>query len=208
MAFRKNKNLRNYLVRAKLKTNPHDNHTQNLPDINLQIEHQPPLDNPTIDPFHTPDDFVSFCPIRSCFLHKYLNKSLKIHCTITNRSFRIRGTFNCNSKHIIYLMQCNKCKKQYIGQTSTCLRHRTSQHINNKQSSNSTVDQHFCQPGHSFSVQPIEQIQISSGDSPSTIRDKLYTREAYWINKLKTVYPQGLNWTPGRTINKHPPATD
>ena len=110
MAFRKNKNLRNYLVRAKLKTNPHDNHTQNLPDISLQIEHQPPPDNPTIDPFHTPDDSVSFCPIRSCFLHKYLNKSLKIHCTITNRFFRIRGTFNCNSKHIIYLMQCNKCK--------------------------------------------------------------------------------------------------
>ena len=77
MTFRKNKNLKNYLVRAKLRTNPRNNRTQNIPDINLQIEHQPLSDNPTIDPFHIPDDSVSFCPITSCFLHKYHNKSLK-----------------------------------------------------------------------------------------------------------------------------------
>ena len=48
---------------------------------------------------------------------------------------------------------------------------------------------------HTLFVQPIEQITPNNTDTPDSIKDKLYNRERYWINKLKTVYPQGLNWT-------------
>ena len=144
---------------------------------------------------HHPVNSITPCPIRTCFLHKYLNKSLRITGSVTRRSFRVRGNLSCNSKNVIYLIQCNKCKKQYVGQTSTCLRHRISQHVNNKNSTNSTVDQHFAIPGHTMTVQPIELIDTESTNNNT--RDKLYERERYWINKLKTVYPQGLNWTSG-----------
>ena len=85
-------------------------------------------------------------------------------------------------------------------QISKCLRHRISQHINNKRSPNSTVDQHFQTSGHTPLVQPIEQITNHPTDSPESIKNILLTREKYWINKLKTVYPQGLNWTSGNTL--------
>ena len=110
MAFKKNKNLKNYLVRAKLKNYTNHDQSCDIPQIKLPVEHQPPIDLPRVDPTHIPQDSISFCPIRSFFLHKYLNKSLKIHCTVTNRSFRVRGKLNCNSKNVIYLMQCKKCK--------------------------------------------------------------------------------------------------
>ena len=193
IAFKKNTNLKRSLVRARIKP---DNHTE-TPNINLELEHHPITDNPKVDLMYRPKNTITFCPIRSCFLHKYLTKSLRITCSITHRSFRVRGNITCNSKNIIYLLQCKKCKKQYVGQTTTCLRHRISQHINNKSSTNSTVDQHFSTPGHTMLVQPIEQIAMNPTDNPNTIRNTLYQRERYWINKLKTVYPQGLNWTSG-----------
>lgn len=193
LAFRKNKNLKEHLVRAKIKTGDTDNNTN---PIELTIEHNAPIETPVVDPFHLPADHISCCPIRRCFLHKYLHKSLRIQGSITKRSYRVRGKFNCNSKNIIYLIQCAKCTKQYVGQTRSCLRHRISQHINNKSSPNSIVDQHFEQSGHKMMVQPIEQV---SHLDPSNIEKVLNERERYWISKLKTVYPQGLNYTAGRT---------
>ena len=59
----------------------------------------------------------------------------------------------------------------------------------------------FCLPGHTLLVQPIEQIPASLTNSSPSIKDKLYEREKYWIDKLKTVYPQGLNWTAGRSTH-------
>ena len=198
MAFTRNKNLKNYLVRAKIKQdNPQDTETET--QIPLALEHSTICDDPKISPMFIPHDYINYCAIRGCFLHKYLNTSLRIQSHITKRSFRVRGKLDCNSKNIIYLIQCKRCNKQYIGQTSTCLRHRIAQHINNKASPNSTVDQHFCQSGHTLTVQPIEQISTDSNNTPTDIKNKLYKRENYWINKLKTVYPQGLNWTSGKS---------
>ena len=194
MAFKKNANLKRILVRARIK--PDD--LTHMGDIQLQLAHQPITDLPIADLMHPPKNKISFCPIQRCFLHKYLSKSLRITSTTTNRSFRVRGQFTCNTKNVIYLIQCKNCRKQYVGQTSTCIRHRISQHVNNKSSTSSTVDQHFAIPGHTMLVQPIEQITTNSTDSTATIRDKLYQRERYWIDKFKCVYPQGLNWTAGR----------
>jgi len=168
MAFKKNKNLKTYLVRAKIKPPSNSYLSQNSPAIRLELEHQPVSDSLDINPFHRAPDTMTPCPIRSCFLHKYLEKSLRVQSTVTTRSFRVRGNLNCNSNNIIYLIQCKKCKKQYVGQTITSLRHRISQHNNNKQISNSTVEQHFCLPDHIMEVQPIEQISISHTDSPNT----------------------------------------
>ena len=55
------------------------------------------------------------------------------------------------------------------------------------------VDQHF----YTMTVQPIEQIITDHTDNTNTTRNKLHQRERYWIDKLKSVYPQGLNWTSG-----------
>ena len=41
--------------------------------------------------------------------------------------FTIRGSLNCKSKDVVYVITCPKCNHQYIGQTSN-LRHRVSLH--------------------------------------------------------------------------------
>ena len=177
MAFKRNPNLKQHLVCARIKSNDQTL----IPTVNLDLEHHSVTDTPKVDIMNHPKDSITPCPIRRCFLHKYLNK-LRIVCSITKRSFCVIGNITCNSKYIIYLTECSKCKKQYVGQTSTCLRHRISQHVNNKQSTNSTVDQHFTIPGHTMTVQPIEQIVTGHTDDTNTIKDKLYQRERHWIN--------------------------
>ena len=108
IAFKRNLNLKQHLVRARIKSNDQSP----TPTFNLDLEHHPVTDTPKVDIMNHPKDSITFCPLRRCFLHKYLNKSLRIVCSITKRSFCIRGNITCNSKNVIYLMQCSKCEKQ------------------------------------------------------------------------------------------------
>ena len=105
MAYKKNTNLKTFLVRARIK--PDDDSETNSTE--LELEHHPVTDFPKTDIMNPPKNFVTPCPIRRCFLHKYLSTSLKITCSTTNRSFRVRGNITCNTKNVIYLIQCNKC---------------------------------------------------------------------------------------------------
>ena len=36
-------------------------------------------------------------------------------CTITTKSFVIRGQLNCESTNVIYLITCSECLEQYLG---------------------------------------------------------------------------------------------
>ena len=36
-------------------------------------------------------------------------------CTVTGKSYFIRGQLNCESINVIYLITCSKCLEQYVG---------------------------------------------------------------------------------------------
>ena len=36
-------------------------------------------------------------------------------CTVTGKSYFIRGQFNCESINVIYLITCSKCLEWYVG---------------------------------------------------------------------------------------------
>lgn len=118
-------------------------------------------------------------------------------CNEHNKTkYNIKDTIYCHSKNLIYLITCDKCKKQYVGETGRTLRDRLNDHrsaIKNKQKTPIAV--HFNQPGHSvlcLRITPIELVKTNLSN-PVTAR---HNRERYWQQKLKTLYPLGINNTP------------
>jgi len=128
MAYRMNRNLKQKLVRAKL---PPLSSTNIHPPVNIRIplDHTPVHEHETSNTLQWHPDFIHHCAIRSCFLHKILNTTIRIKSSVTFRTYRTHGRINCNSKNVVYAITCTKCKKQYVGQTTGSLRHRISQHI-------------------------------------------------------------------------------
>ena len=103
--------------------------------------------------------------------------------------------FSCDSQNVIYLLFCQKscANSQYVGQTKTTLRTRFYNHRSdikkNKGDKCPLVTQHFNSHNHSLQdmrCMVIEKVFIQSQEA----RDK---RESFWISKMKTLTPYGLN---------------
>ena len=110
-------------------------------------------------------------------------------------NWTIRGSVNCKTKNIVYMIICNKdkCKMQYIGETNLKLRKRILQHrgyIQNNMLSQATGS-HFNLPGHdesNMTVLVLERVKKN---------DELYRkeREKYLIRKFNTFF-KGINRMP------------
>ena len=96
---------------------------------------------------------------------------------------------------VFYMIQCNRCNLQYIGETKRRLKDRFNEHRRtvdnpNNKSKPTTAAEHFLSsPNHTANdmlLIPIEKI-FSNRDS---IRK---AREAFLIQKGKTIDPDGLN---------------
>ena len=106
--------------------------------------------------------------------------------------FKIGFNASCTSTNVIYLITCKKCEKQYVGQTGQQVGKRMNSHrfdINSftDPAFSTHVATHFNEGTHSlkdFSFMPIDNVQNSM---------ERLMKETYWIHKLGTVFPQGLN---------------
>jgi len=100
---------------------------------------------------------------------------------------------NCNSFNVIYLITCLKCKLQYVGETYRKLKDRLNDHKSNIRTNKETaIGIHFRSALHNIKhlqIQPILQINTESHT------DRLQ-QEKYWMDILKTFYPNGLNKYP------------
>jgi hypothetical protein len=124
-----------------------------------------------------------------CNLCPYINTSKEIISTQTKEKFAMNDLFNCNTKGVIYLTTCTKCNKQYVGQTGRKLKERMKEHLYNMYKKTEVTGIHYSLPGHShwnFKVQVIEKVL------PNTPNYRL-EREDFWIKKLATKTPLGLN---------------
>ncbi|XP_065051445.1 uncharacterized protein LOC135681083 [Rhopilema esculentum] len=115
----------------------------------------------------------------------------------TKRTYVIRHKVNCKSKYVIYLLECIKCGLQYIGKSETQVNLRINNHRKDSSKSASIpVCQHFNNTSHNFNNDAkfiiIEQLKSLEGDK-ELLRSRLQRREDFWIKKLKTLSPLGLN---------------
>ena len=164
-AFKRQKNLRDFLIRAKVPKIPRTHQERQLKGMKKCGK------------------MCTACP------YVKEGKSIKIG----NKEWRIDSRVNCNSYNIIYLLVCKKehCKeKYYVGQSKRIMKFCLADHrgyIVNHDIKKATGS-HFNAPGHSLSdlsMTVIEQVKKN---------DIFYRkeRERYFINKFNTLQA-GMN---------------
>ena len=94
-------------------------------------------------------------------------------------------------------MECTKCKLQYVSKAETELNLRTSNSRKDVLKLNVIpADRHFAQRDHDFNTDAkftiIENLQ-NTKLSKESITELLKKRENFWIKKLETLRPKGLN---------------
>lgn len=135
----------------------------------------------------------SRCNKPRCKVCPHIEPSLTATSTSNQFIFTIRGSFNCDSSNVVYLLECGTCHMQYIGHTETPFRIRFNNHRSHaKTQPNLPLSKHVNMPGHSFSN--LKVTILESGFRTSHDRE---LRESYLIHKFNTV-SAGINENKGK----------
>ncbi len=186
--FRRNQNLRDKLVRARVKVK-YDPDTDSHISI-LNESHGPLSEN------------INKCKNRSCRYCPLLNKSGKVKSTSTGRSYATLKNITCKSSNLVYLITCKVCNLQYVGQTYRTLSERFQGHFNDISNNRhwKAIGEHYNKSNHQgwkdceISVLyfcPINPGKKNQINSRATENRKCMER--YWQFQLQTLSPQGLN---------------
>lgn len=115
-----------------------------------------------------------------------------------SESYNINSFINCDTSHVVYIIQCREWNLCNIGCTIRKIKLRIAEHfsaIDKHHIHHSGETSHFIQAHEgnviSFSYYAIEHVAkpTRGGDW----RKVLLVREAYWILRLGTRIPHGLN---------------
>ncbi|OCT76182.1 hypothetical protein XELAEV_18031374mg [Xenopus laevis] len=141
------------------------------------------------------------CVNKSAVFHHPLtghNYPLKGHFTCLSKFvvyYPLKGHFTCLSKFVVYTLVC-PCGLIYVGETMLQIKTRICQNRSTIRRSNTKllVYKHYVEKGHLDSelkfmvledVRPLRH----RGDCELLLRK----REVWWIHKLNTLVPNGLN---------------
>ena len=118
----------------------------------------------------------------------------------TKKTFKIYHQVNCISPWVIYLMECTLCNKQYVGKSETPFNLRLNNHRkdvkNHSRQDTILACKHFQTSDHDFNKHAkftiIDKL-TNLNNTKETLRRRLIERENFWIEKLETLFPKGLN---------------
>ena len=170
--FRRPKNLRDLLVRAKLTTPDTSTKTGARKKRNL-------------------------CTRMNCIYCKLLDRTGRITCPYNKRSYISRFNVNCNSNNLIYCLVCRSCNKIYVGQTKRSIRERAGEHLTSirKKKRHLVVGRHYNTPGHKgvsdIKIYVLEFVRAAPNATFSKTQREMV--EAKWIFRLRSTVPIGLN---------------
>ena len=118
----------------------------------------------------------------------------------TGETLDILHSLNCKSLNSIYLGECALgCPNtQYVGKSEPPAHLRFNTHRSDvKKPKGGAFDHHFALPGHNFDKHAkftlIEQVRNHSKNPKMVNRRLLEDREDYWMSRLRTIKPHGLN---------------
>ena len=118
----------------------------------------------------------------------------------TGETLDILHSLNCKSVNSIYLGDCALgCPNtQYIGKSEPPAHLRKNIHrFDVTEPTGGAFDHHFALPGHNFNEHArftlIEQVRDHRNNTKLENRRLLEEREDYWMARLKTIKPHGLN---------------
>ena len=165
--YRRPKNIREYLVRAKIPTK----------------NRKPPKPTPK-------------CSKTNCQYCTKLNKSGNIIDPFSKRSYNTIRNATCLSQNLIYCIKCTQCNILYVGQTKRQLNKRIYEHFrdirNGDQSK--TLGHHFSLPNHK-GVNDTEIFVLEFSNKAPSDQNKKFreTIEKKWQFRLHSNFPMGLN---------------
>ena len=136
-------------------------------------------------------------PCGKCKLCPFINESTQI--TNNNVTIKIRDGGNCKSKGVIYAARCKRHEKLYIGHTGKTLADRFYQHrydINNR-SDNTELAMHFHR-NHNLE----EDLDITILQSNLKNKSERLFYEDFWICRLRTLQPSGINADGGNFVKE------
>ena len=105
--------------------------------------------------------------------------------------FSTKGEINCKAENLVYGVRCERCNKLlYVGETMNSLYKRHTQNLSriDRRNGADAITQHFTEGQHTkedYKIVGIEKIERNDNYRK--------TREQFWITKLKTLKPVGLN---------------
>lgn len=132
------------------------------------------------------------CSLNKCLCCKTIIYNVTtFKSNTTGETFSINQSLNFESSYVVYLLECTR-SLQYVGCTSQARlnkHHFNITHAFEKHSvSRPAALKHNCRI-NDFLITPIEQVNI---DTPNRMQS-LSHREMYWIYKINTIVPYGLN---------------
>ena len=94
-------------------------------------------------------------------------------------------------------MECTLFKIQYVGKAETAFNRRLNNHMEDVNNPKPIpADLHFRKPGHfnlHAKLKLIKQVSNIHATDKETLKLQLKRREDFWIQKLETLVPKGLN---------------
>ena len=182
--FTKGKSLKDIIVRSKYRPSHED--LKHITECCSNCNQERVVDLPKRRNTKRPHP----CNKPRCATCQHFNPSAYFKSTVTKQVFSIHHTFTCSSTNIVYLITCSKCRKQYVGKTTKALReriyhHRWSIRVNQSR----YISKHFNMENHNITNLKIQV--INTAEQP----ENLQQLEEYWIKKLETLQPKGLNVT-------------
>ena len=175
VVYKRNKNLKDILVRAKYRSG--ETHCTSRNEQNV-------------------------LKCGSCSWCNKISEGSKFKSYTTGIEYRVYHKMNCTSPWVIYLCSCKVHKKQYVGKSKPKLNIRMNNNRNHLRikKRDCKLVQHFldsstCSFETDLEIMPIEQIRMQALDDRSTEQKQevLKRREIFWQHRLKTFEPMGLN---------------
>ena len=95
----------------------------------------------------TSNPFIGSQPCgKKCNTCPFMTRAKTFKSSITNKEYKIRGSLNCETTNVVYLITCKKCQIQYVGTTGNSINTRFTGHkCNINKNTNTTVGIHFNQ---------------------------------------------------------------
>lgn len=113
----------------------------------------------------------------------------------TGQKYPVRGYYTCESSFVVYLLKC-PCGLAYVGETAQRVQDRLTKHKSTIRCRNLMLPlpSHFDKAGHNISqlrYQIIEHVLMprQGGNRIPLLKQ----RESFWIHRLNTLNPNGLN---------------
>ena len=166
VAYRRPKNLRNFLIKAKIPPNPPQREKRCPPGMKK-------------------------CNGNLCETCPFVLETRTFQGPFNNKKVDINSPLNCSSSNVVYCLKCDKnnCRQIYIGQTQRTLKERFSEHKTSVRThTKNSIGEHFNLPGHSVTNMKILALEKVKQQGTQIIEK----RESFWINQLEAEF-KGLN---------------